>query len=330
MVEPRGLAWRLLNAMGASTLSRRMSRDRLLIVCYHGITNDETSSDWLLHPVTCFEREIAFLVRHYEVLPVDEALARLYGPGLNRPTASITFDDGYANNLSVALPVLQRFRAPATLYLTTGLIETGGYLWTTVLQHSVQQSDRPGLQVGDDRVDGPLGTTPRERARRGGALKELLKGFAADEREELTAKIVSQLGQADGLDPFRLLTPDEVSNLDSSGLVTFGGHTRTHPILSELPDPALESEIGGSIDDLRCLRHISNTFAYPNGRPRDYDSRAVEILKGHGIAAGLSTRPWLHNREHDPFHSRRVLVGGGMRFDDFVAATSGLKEAIRR
>lgn len=325
----RDLTWGLARATGAHFFTRHRYRSHLVVVCYHGICRDDVSPDWLLHPLRTFEREIEFLSRRYELLPIDEALARLYGPGLEHPTAAITFDDGYANNLSMALPVLSRFGAPATVYLTTQLIFSGGHLWTVEVQQAVCQSDRDLLSAGDRRVDGPVGSTRAQRVAKGKQIREVLKSLPDEERQDLSSRIVESLGPPTDLDAFRLMTPSELASMDDGDLVTFGAHTRTHPILARLSDRRLEEEIGGSIEDIRGLKHRSNTFAYPNGGPQDYDVRAVRLLRANGIDAGLSTRQWLHNARFDPFHVRRVVVDGNMGFSDFVASVSGLKEALQ-
>ena len=92
----------------------------------------------------------------------------------------------------------------------------------------------------------------------------------------------------------------------------------------------MEKEIKGSIEDVRKLRHVSRTFAYPNGRKQDYDDRAVALLKAHGIKAALSSHEGLHAREMDPFHVRRVAVGGNTSVNHFVAAVSGFQQMLSR
>jgi len=326
----RRAVWAFAHRSGLSSVSRALHRRQLVVVCYHGLSRERRSSDWLLHPLEDFEREVDYLARHYEIRTADEALRRQYGPGLEEPTAVITFDDGYANNLTLGLPVLRRYDVPATIYLTTGIIERGGRLWTTELQHALRQTRLDVLEIGDPRVDGPLGEPGRERTRRAVSVKDLLKLLPVEERRQLAEAILDHVGRPEGLDDFRLMTPSEVSELDRAGLVTFGAHSRTHPILSSLSDSELEDEVCGSIEDVSRLDHVSSTFAYPNGQPRDYDERAIRLLKASGVEAGMSTRQWLHQRSFDPYHVRRVVVDGDMLFSDFVAAVTGVKETLRR
>jgi len=270
------------------------------------------------------------LARYYEVLPVDEALEVMYNEGLVRPTAAITFDDGYANNLSVALPILERYQLPATVYLTTGLVGSGRYHWTTRLEWALGQASNQILVSGDARLDGPLGSTLEDRASRARMIKEYLKEVPDQTRTRILDAIHAQIGEPTGHEAFRLLSHNELALLDESGAVSFGAHTRTHPILSTLADEDVAKEISGSIEDIQELKHVSRTFAYPNGRKRDYDERSVALLKAHGITAALSTEEGLHSREFDPFHVRRVVVSGDTSVNHFVAAVSGFKQMLSR
>ena len=104
----------------------------------------------------------------------------------------------------------------------------------------------------------------------------------------------------------------EVTALQQGGLVAVGAHTATHEILSTLPTPAVEDEIRGSIEALRSQPNASTVFAYPNGRPQDFDDRAVTALKNAGMRAALTTSTGVNQAPSDPFRLRRVLVGGGM------------------
>ena len=115
-------------SLRADRLLRRARRRQLLVVCYHGLRADEASArHWLLLPTSAFEEQIAFVARHYDCLPVDEALERLRAGRLTRPTACVTFDDGYTNNLTLGLPVL-RVRGPYFVILTFGVAELVKYL----------------------------------------------------------------------------------------------------------------------------------------------------------------------------------------------------------
>src|SRR5687768_16736353 len=126
---------------GLGDIRGATSRNALLILAYHGIRSDESPlRNWMLLPQSEFSRQVAELRERYEILPLDDAVARLRSGTLDGPTACITFDDGYENNLSLALPVLRAHQAPATLFLATHFIGATSVLWTTTLDAAFDQA----------------------------------------------------------------------------------------------------------------------------------------------------------------------------------------------
>ena len=292
---------------GLHHVARRRHRADLLILCYHGITPRRPRSGFAPLFVTraAFERQLRYLRRHYRILPIDAALAELWAGGLREPTACITFDDGYRNNRTEALPVLERLKTPATVYLATGMIGTNRRLWTTRL------ADRG---------------VPREEIDR-------LKRLPPRGRDGVIAAIERQAPVLQTTDDEALAMMDwaDVRAMEASGLVTFGGHTANHEIISTLNEREREIEIAGCLDTLRSsVARPSSTFAYPNGQPEDFDAAGVETLRRAGVTAGLSTIEGFTDGAADHFALRRIPVSGDLSFSQFRVLTAGLVAAIKR
>src|SRR5215203_3424617 len=116
------LALAALRALGGFEVARRLTARRLRILCYHGfsVADEHRFRPGMWIRGDTFERRIAFLKRGgYPVLPLDDALERMAAGTLPAAAVVVTIDDGFAGTLPVAVPVLQRLDAPATLYLTT-------------------------------------------------------------------------------------------------------------------------------------------------------------------------------------------------------------------
>jgi peptidoglycan/xylan/chitin deacetylase (PgdA/CDA1 family) len=109
--------------------------------------------------------------------------------------------------------------------------------------------------------------------------------------------------------------------------VEIGAHTRSHPILSQLPDDAaLEEEIGGSarrIEEMtgRAPRH----FCYPNGRTQDVTARTVEAVRRAGFRTGVTTEPGLADLASDPLRLRRIGLGPETPASYFRRAAAGYR-----
>lgn len=293
--------------LGVDAVARRAGLPSLLIVCYHGVRAEDSSSrHWLLLPQSALERQLQFLRSAYDVLPIDEALQRLSAGNARRPMAAITFDDGYRSNATLALPLLQSLGLPATIYLTTGHLDSGAMLWTTWLDLVLQAL--PALPTWLTERCAPVAPNAKEALKRLPSAER--EGLLARLREEVASDArVQTLLERHGPE-FAMLTWDEVRAAAQSRLLTFGGHTVSHPIVSRLADVDVEHEIGESMDRVaREVQTVTRTFAYPNGRTIDFDARAVEAVRRHGGTAAVTTVEGVNRRAHDAFALRRLVVG---------------------
>lgn len=329
---------RLLRALavlfGVHAIARRFHRRQLLIVCYHGIRDDtDRRRSWLLVPRKRFAAQLDYLGQHYRILALDAALRELSGGGLAQPTACITFDDGYRNNLTIALPELARRRFPATIYLATGLIGTDRRIWTTEVELLLEQTKRAFVDLSAIGLGRQALGTLADRRAAGLAVKERLKLLSHAEREAALAAMREALAvtRPDDGGALALLDWEEVRALRATGLVTFGGHSVNHEILSSLADADVDAEVRGSVRKVAALGDgASATFAYPNGRRRDFDARAVEVLRSEGCVAAVTTISGLNTRATDPYALRRVVVGDRETLADFKLMTSGFVSRVRR
>ena len=81
-----------------------------------------------------FDRQMAFLARYFSVMPLDEAVTAIQDGTLPKRACCITFDDGYADNLTVAQPILARHRLPATVFVATAYIDGGRMFNDSVIE----------------------------------------------------------------------------------------------------------------------------------------------------------------------------------------------------
>lgn len=319
---------------GVHVLARWYHRRHLLIVNYHGLRMDDNPRrSWLLLPRSAFRAQLDYLAAHYRVLPLDSALEELWTTGLREPTASITFDDGYRNNKTIGLPELTRRGFASTIYLPTGLVGTDRRLWTTELQLLIERSTATEVDLGVIALGVRSLGTPQERAATTFDANEALKRLPHADRLRALAGIRARVGDsaADDDGAFAILDWDEVRELAETGLVTFGGHTVHHEILSQLSDADVRDEVVGSVDATSSLGSgASSTFAYPNGRWRDFDDRAVTALRTAGCTGAVTTINGLNDPATDRYALRRVVVGDRMTLADFKLRTSGATSALRR
>lgn len=270
-----------------SLFSPAGKRACLSIVLYHRVP---LKPDILLNSqegIQHFEKQIYYLSHYFNVLPLDLAVRRLQENTLPSRAACITFDDGYADNAEVALPVLQKYSVPATFFIAADFIN-GGMMWNDKVIELVRRApgdflDCSELDLGRHSID----TLEKRRALLI-ALISKLKYLPFKEREaqveHLCHKIPVQLPKN------LMMTSDHVRHLYNAGM-EIGGHTAGHPILARLGHEAAYDEI---VKGKRMLEDIIQAsvrfFAYPNGKPKqDYLTEHVAMLKNIGFEAAVST-----------------------------------------
>ena len=212
---------------------------------------------------------------------VSQGLARLASGEPGR-TVAMSFDDGYADNVRRALPLLAVAGARATFFLTAGLVEERRAPWWDELAYLLVVTRVARLEHEDHILE------LADEKGRGRALRALLPAFRVSpvDQRTLLESLAGRLGVADPA-PCELATWEECAELRAAGMEV-GAHTLTHPFLSTLPAAEQEAEIGGSFDLIaRRLGERPRGFAYPGG---DHDAASVAAVRAADAAWAVTTR----------------------------------------
>ncbi|MCV7408795.1 polysaccharide deacetylase [Mycobacterium florentinum] len=322
----KNVAAGLLCAAGVPTLARRRHRDTLAIVMFHGVEDEPLSpACWHVLDSAMYRRQLEYIREHFTVLPLEEALAGLAAGTLPPRAMAITFDDGTRNLATHAVPVLREFGLPAAVFLATGPMGSDetlwpDRLWLAIAHTAATEADLSALGLGTRSLDGT-----GHRGNVYAAAVQRLKDLPDAQRIAVLDGVFGALGHRDGDGgPFRMLSWDEAHEMAGDGLVTLYPHSVTHPILARCSDDKLEREIA---DSCAALEHETGrtptVFAYPNGRPQDFDSRAQDVLRGRGVRWALSTSPGFADSGCDPMALPRLAVGSNSSFDYFRLMVSG-------
>lgn len=299
----------------------------VLILGYHGIRRSTTQPHWLLVEEGEFDRQVRWLRQQFAVVTVDEAVAALAAGQDSRRLACITFDDGYANNLTIGLPILEQYRTPATIYLATAYVGSGSVLWTVRLRSMI---DAHPEAIASLRLDGigsfRIPSSSRERNALGLQLKGRLARLSPSRREEVLDELEAQVGGVTlSHEAFGFADHNAIRRAAASGLLSFGAHTVNHEILSRCARERVFPEVTDSVAAVRELGvPLSSTFAYPNGERGDFDEAAWEAVRQAGCLGALTTVPGFNRIGADLGALHRVLVSGHASFDAFRMAVAGL------
>ena len=300
------LAYQVLAAMRVEQVAWAMSARKLRILCYHGVCRDEVVAEpWVpsyFVSQSRFERQLRYLRRHATVLPLSEAIARLKNDSLPRRAVSLTFDDGYANNVELAAPLLRRFDMRATVFLSTAYVESGDYY--PVIRLKLVRLARKDARLPDYK------RTP---------VDDLNAALAAHWPAVETALSTVQR------ETLRPMTVDEVRS-EIGGALEFGAHSHSHGIARNESTARRVHEVRTSLRKVReWTGQSSCCFSYPNGQDGDFGEPELAALRQEGVAAAVTGMIGINGRGADLLRLRRLPVT--KQHDDvrFAAEVSGVR-----
>lgn len=250
-----------------------------------------------------FDRQIGLVKACCNIIPLADAVGHLQAGTLPSRAACITFDDGYADNAEIALPILQAHGINATFFVATGFLD-GGRMWNDTVIETVRRAPGPLLDatvlgLGCHAVD-----TIAARQVAVGALIGALKYLPMNERLKQVERLVALVGVA--LPTDLMMRSEQVRQLRRAGM-GIGAHTVHHPILAKLPSADARREVAEGKAQLEAIiGERVPLFAYPNGKPRgDYAAEHVAMIKELGFDGAVSTAWGAHRGAVDHFQLPR-------------------------
>ena len=247
----------------------------------------------------------------FNVLPLAEAVARLRQGNLPARAAAITFDDGYADNHDVALPILQRHGLSATFFIAVGFLG-GGRMFNDTVIETVRRCEQPVLDLSPLDLGRHVVGSLEEKQQAIPALLNQIKYQPFAQRLETVGALADIAGVR--LPDDLMMTRQQVQALHKAGM-GIGAHTVHHPILARLKPEEAEREITDSRDELQALLGEPVTlFAYPNGKPgADYRPEHVAMARRLGFRAAVSTAWGVARGNSDVFQLPRFTPWGRSR-----------------
>lgn len=295
-----------------ATAARRRFFGTAVILLYHRVASASVDSFRLSVTPDHFAQQLEVVRTLGHPIGLRELDRALIDGSVPRRSVCITFDDGYADNLEQAKPLLERFDVTATVFVASGYLGSERGFWWDELENAllraenlpsslsltVRGSTRSWVLSETARRDDPVAgrelctavadgieTDLRRDAFR--SLYQLLLAMPSDERQSALDDIRAWMGERPRQAAPRVLSAADLLDLVDGGLIEVGAHTVTHPCLPGLTSHRQREEIRESrryLEDV--LERPVTSFAYPHGA---YSEETISLVKEAGFERACST-----------------------------------------
>jgi peptidoglycan/xylan/chitin deacetylase (PgdA/CDA1 family) len=306
-----------------------------LILLYHRVAELESDPQQLQVSASNFAAHLRTIKEIATPIPLPELVSNLHSGKVPARSVVVTFDDGAADNLLAAKPILEREDVPATIFIATGYMKTAReYWWDEVERLVLQPGDLPSTlsltinrqvhkwhltaETNYSRADYEAHSSwhatrtdePTLRQQLYRELINVLYPLGPDERFQQLDYLKQWAGDVTiSRDTHRPLTVAEVKQLAASRHIEIGAHTVSHSMLSALPASQQRQEIEQSKADLEeILGSPVRSFAYPFGTLSDYTSETVSLVRQLGFDCACSNFKDLVQPGDDVFQLPRLIV----------------------
>ncbi len=310
-----------VHAVGGMRIFRIMNRNGVRVLMYHRFSEDSKGLEW----------QCEHIRRNYHPISLDNyADAISKGESVSPESLIVTVDDGYRDFLH-AQAVFARFDIPSTVYLVSDFVDRKIWLWWNQLEYAFLNSMHNSLRFNLGEKDIAVSLDgPEQRLDTCARITEAMTKVDDSERLSLVKKIPELLEVEIPNQPPPHCAPlewSEVRALAQQG-VSFGAHTKTHPILSRLDEPGkqheeiaqsklrIEAELGINV------RH----FCYPNGSYADFDDHSIELVRSSGYQTATTTERGLNFPACEPFKLRRLGVEPNLPKNYFAELLAGARK----
>lgn len=321
--------------------------DHLLVLTYHRVTPDIPWSDSLVVTPDQFEQQVKYLKRRFRLLSAHE-VADIIRSGNPFPVRSclLTFDDGWKDNYTHAFPVLQAYKIPALIFLTTGYVGTNKRFWherlasllhPLPLSQGRQQtvSHRNWVTASVEEIVQEVGSLPlRARQLVIEEITEAWKPLEESALEHKIQKLEAALGHCLPAASPAMLSWENVATMAAGG-IEFGSHTVSHALLDQVTAAQLKIELCGSKETLESrLGKPVEFIAYPNGNYNEAVIRASQVC---GYLGGFTCEIGFNVTSERPFQLKRkhvlneLSIGWDGQFSNafFAAELSGIRHDVK-
>jgi len=300
---------KLLVQSGATRFASRYAAQGVAILMYHSVVEkpeaQKDSLGGIGHSTETFSKQMELLAREYHPVSLEEVVRFVHGrSSLPRRSVAVTFDDGYADNHNIAIPILNRIGVPAAFYITVECVQKQKLPWPARVRYAVLTTTEENWIDADGR-QWPLRDSSEREAAFDKACEFCSKKSGA-EQDEFVDELEKQLHSTLRDGP-AMMTWDEVRSVTKQGHIV-GSHTMTHPNMAHIDQRALKQELAESkriLEQELAGPVVHFSYPCPALQPH-WTERTVSLSQECGYQSAVTTNGGMVRRHDNPLHLKRV------------------------
>lgn len=268
-----------------------------------------------------------FIDNNIDIVSMDECCKRIASKRKQKRFVVFTFDDGYADNMTHALPVFEKYDAPFTLFLSTGFPDHQIVLWWYLLEDFIMKNEKVAFNADNEILSFDTSSADKKID----AFWKIRMYIMESSQENLLFRLKNILGE----DEFTLidftkkmaLSWDQVVALSNHPLVTIGAHTVNHLALSKLKEDEVYKEITDSVNLIeKKIQKPVQYFAYPLGSSNEASDREFDIAKKCNMKMAFTTRNGniMKKHVHSLYSLPRISINEGLKISNIDFYVNGL------
>lgn len=269
------------------------ARGRILNVFYHGVVNNDSTRIFPRHIVKeQFEQHMKYLSSKFNVISIEEAFyLRRKGIRPDKKTITVSFDDGYLNNLQTALPIIEKYKVKTTFFVSGICSEDESYvMWSDLVSFARHFSNREHVVVGDQ-VFVKTGRYELINREKNLSLYQYIKELSYAERDVVLKEIRERYELDQHLKSLpaelrKLMNRDQIRELSQSDMVTIGSHGHLHYNLGNISVQEAEHEMRISKEILSAITGKNiDLISFPDGSYTEDVKKSALSLGYKGLLA---------------------------------------------
>lgn len=308
----RKVVFPIVIGIGVDKLMRYFIKPRILFVMYHGVVKEDANYFSARHLVKeQFDRQMNYIFQNFDLVNVEEAFLLIKN---KTKLKRHTFDDGFENNLHTALPIIEKYKIPTTVFVSSlCTIDSGKkYLWAEVVETLKYFHKNETIEIDDYKFKNFYD------AKNQISMLNFLKKQPCEKRDLIIKKLEEDFGILNKMNSlpkeiWKLMSKDELITLASSKFIKIGTHGHNHYNLGLINSNDAEKDIRLSKSLIEETLDIEvNSIAYPDG---SYSEDVKNIAEKLGLKYQLAVSYLFDGDKDDARILNRHGVSSGTTFE---------------